>query len=197
MTPLYPEAMRPLAFWAAAAAAALCACGSDPARESGLVELTFEVRSADADGDGTVVHEIAIDSLPGDPWGSFVAAARASFGGDPGDLSVAAATLRLAPSSVDVTDLADVFHGPVGLDIRIDATGVRYDLAEGSLDAAELGTEAMLGPRLRWSDVAPDDRAAVLAGSFSALFIGQAGTSFRDGSATAALTIEATFEATP
>lgn len=197
MTPLYPGAMRLLSIWAAAAAAALGACGSDAARESGFVELTFEVGSAGADGDGTVSDAIAIASLPGDPWRAFVAASRDTLGGDPGDVSVEDLRLRLDPTSAGVADLADVFHGPVALDLELDASGDRYDVAEALLDADELGSEAALAPRLRWSDIPADHRAAVLAGSFDALFVGHAGTSFREGDATAVLVIEATFVATP
>lgn len=189
---------RSLSFVALAfATAALGACGGDADRESGLVELSFELRSADADGDGTVTAVVALASLPGDPWAAFVASARDRFGGDPSSLAVEDVRLRLETEASNVADLADVFHGPVGLDLRIDANNNRYDVAEGLLDDDQLGVEAALSPRLRWSDVADDDRAAALDGGASAFFVGQAGTSFRDGGATATLAIEATFVATP
>jgi len=191
--------MRPssLLFALAAVVAALGACGEDaPASESVTLAMVFEVRSSAVDNDETVTDSIAIASLAEDPWGAFVAAARSTLGTDPAELTVEDVRLTLDPSSVNVADLADIFHGPVALDIRIDASGNGYDIAETLLHDDTLGTEALLSPRLRYGDIVDDDRAAVLAGSFDVRFVGQSGDDFRTLGATVTLVATATFVAT-
>lgn len=183
-------------FVAVAAGLAAVACDSSPPQEVATFELAFEVRSSGVDNDGTVIDEVAIASLADDPWGSFVTAARDTLGVDPTQLEVRDVRLRLDPLSQGVADLGEVFHGPVSVDLRVEASGVRYDLAEGLINEEGVGTEVPLAARLRFADLPAEERDAVLAGGFTALFIGQAGIPFRQGNATAALVVEATFVAT-
>lgn len=63
---------------------------------------------------------MAIES--GNPWGRFVANARDVLGGDPSDIVVDGATLRLLESSKNIVRLGEAFNGDLSVQFEMNSS---------------------------------------------------------------------------
>lgn len=149
------------------------------------------MQSNDLDGDGTAVDQVTIT----DEWTAFITDARDSLGGDPTDIRVTSAVLRLEPSSSNVSNLGEVFNGPIVFRIEMTGSSREYNLAEGVLQTGDPATSAELGPRFDYSRVDDADVTALLDGAFRVVFIGQASDEFRGANAIADLVVTLRFVA--
>ncbi len=174
------------------AAAVVCAaCGSDSGQSTASIEVSVQMRSNDLDGDGTAVDQVSI----ADEWRAFVADARDSLGGDPVDIQLTSAALRLEPSSTNVSTLGEVFNGPVVFRIEMSGSNGEYNLAEGLVQTGDSATSTELSLRFDYSRVDDADVAALLDGAFGVEFVGQASDEFRGANAIADLGVTFRFVA--
>ena len=177
-------------------AAGLMACGGDdPVSESAPVGLSMKVQSNDVAGDGTILVEKSITTESGNPWGKFIDDSRATIGGDPSDITLDAATITLETSSTNVADLGEVFDGSVTLTFEMNGSSTPYAVADGTVTGADLGVEVSLTSRFDFGDIAADDVADLLGGSFKVILEGQSHAGFAALDADADLQTTLTFSA--
>lgn len=175
----------------------LALLGCDESEILSELELEFQIRGQDADGDGTVVDQAPIDLGDDAPWRLFADRIASDFGGSPGDLKLHAVSMRLVDTSEGVQDLGDVFNGPVAFRLRTSSTQSEYNLAVADIRAANEATSLSdFIIEFDYQTIAESEREAIVAGQMSALFVGQASDEFRDSGAVAMLSARLEFGAT-
>jgi hypothetical protein len=131
------------------------------------------------------------------PYGKFVADARAQLGGkDPAEIALEELTLTLGAGSTGVTRLGEVFTGQVDVLFVMNDTN-NTAIAGGGVIAA---TEPPAGPRRSTASftsttLGAADLAKVIAGSFKVVIRGPAGADFETKGADADLQLTLTFAA--
>jgi hypothetical protein len=118
-------------------------------------------------------------AVAGNPWREFLATVESELGSQPRVLDIEAADLRLLASSINVTDLAQVFRGPVAVRFAMAGSGTEYEVADASIGTAPAGLQIELGARFYFLELAAPDIADLLTGSFQVVFVGQSHGEFR------------------
>jgi hypothetical protein len=181
----------------------LCACGAHPEDDTPqgvetTLELNFTVVGNDADGDGTVIDIVSVNVSPDDPWTSFRDTINEDFGGMPSDITLEDATLSILDSSSGVTDLGDVFNGPVAYRIRMDGSGNTHSLAVADIRETSTATSIdNFALEFDYSTIGSNEQIQIIAGSIGIRFVGQGSDDFRRTSKRAELAATLTFRATP
>ena len=175
-----------LAVWAA--------CGDDPVSYSAPVGISLKARSASTVG-GVVRDEKSINTESGNPYGTFVADARARIGHDPAIIDVERVELRLGPSSTAVTALGDVFAGTFDVVFEMNDTNVPYPVASGTIDAATAAGPIELDSVFPADEIPDIEYLKLLLGSFKVVTRGPAAPAFAMKGADADLEVTLTFAA--
>lgn len=185
---------RSLAF-ALLATAALTACGDHPLRYSEPVGINLKAKSS-AVVAGVVSDEKGITTESSNPYGKFVADARAQLGGrDPGEIALEGITLTLGAGSTGVTRVGEVFTGPVDVLFVMNDTNNTVPAATGTIAADAGGGPLSLSPSFTTSGLGAADLARAIAGSFKVAIRGPAGAGFDTKGADADLQLTMTFAA--
>ncbi len=177
------------------ATAALTACGDDPLRYSEPVGINLKAKSS-AVVSGVVSDEKGITTESSNPYGKFVADARAQLGGrDPGEIALEGLTLTLGAGSTGVTRLGEVFTGQVDVLFVMSDTNNTVPAGGGTIAADATGGPLTLTPAFTTSGLGAADLAKVIAGGFKVSIRGPAGAGFEGKGADADLQLTLTFAA--
>lgn len=160
---------------------------------SAPVGVNLHAQSGDVSS-GTITQDKMIINQSGNPYATFLAAARAKFGKDPSDVGVGGLTLVLGAGSTGVTLLEQVFTGQVD---------VLFWMQPGSGNSFSVGhvvNPTGIGPvnlnvDFDSSKVTGLDHAALMTGNFRVVIRGSAAGGFALGSANADLQNTFTFNA--
>jgi hypothetical protein len=160
---------------------------------SSPVGVNLHAQSGDVSS-GTITQDKMIISQSGNPYATFLAAARAKFGKDPSDVGVGGLTLVLGAGSTGVTLLEQVFTGQVD---------VLFWMQPGSGNSFSVGhvvNPTGIGPvnlnvDFNSSNVTGLDHAALMSGNFRVVIRGSAAGGFALGNANADLQNTFTFNA--
>jgi hypothetical protein len=171
------------------------ACGDDPVRFSEPVGINLKAKSADTTG-GVVSDEKGITTESGNPYGTFVADARAALGGaDPGRIELEGLTLTLGAGSTGVARLGEVFTGQVDVQFIMNDTNNVVPVGGGMIAATADGGPLDLDASFTSEAVASADWTKLLGGSFKVAIRGPAGADFETKGADADLQLTLTFAA--
>ena len=170
----------------------LVACGGDdPVSYSAPVGINLKAESGSVSG--TVISdEKGITTESGNPFGAFVAAANTELGRDPGRIEIDKATLTLGALSTNVTKLEEVYTGDVEVLFVMNDSNNTVPVGKvtnptGSVVDLDVGFES--------NDVADQDFAKFVGGSFKVVIRGTAATGFTAKGAKADLQVTFTFAA--
>jgi hypothetical protein len=176
----------------AAAALTLVACSDDPVSYSEPVGINLRARPLDS---AEVGDEKAISTEQRNPYGAFVANARAALdGSDPGRIEVDRVEVALGAGSTGVTRLDEVFAGNVDVLFQMNDTATSYPVATHDMTGV-LGPAISLGISFDPDAMSADDFPTLLAGGFKVVVRGDATPGFQDSGADAELQVTLTFSA--
>jgi hypothetical protein len=174
---------------------AVCAaCGEDPLSYSAPVGINLKAKSADT-MNGVVTDEKAITTESSNPYGKFVADARARIGRDPAVIDVDRVELFLGAASTGVTALGEVFDGDIEVVFQMNDTNNSYPVAKGAVAAGTAAGPVALGIAFPASEIPDADYVKLLNGSFKVIARGPAAPSFQSKGADADLQVTLTFAA--
>lgn len=174
---------------------AVCAaCGDDPLSYSAPVGINLKAKSADT-MNGVVTDEKSITTESSNPYGKFVADARARIGRDPAVIDVDRVELFLGAASTGVTALGEVFAGDVEVLFQMNDTNNSYPVAKGAVVAGTAGGPVALGIMFPASEIPDADYVKLLNGSFKVIARGPAAPSFQSKGAEVDLQVTLTFAA--
>jgi len=171
----------------------LSACGgADPISFSAPVSINLKAKSGDVSGTA-ISDEKGITTESGNPFGAFVTDANARLGREPGAVEIDSLSLTLGANSTGVVALDEVFAGDVDVAFIINDTNNTYDVGH-VIDPRGVGpTNINVG--FESVDVADEDYAKYLGGSFKVVVRGAAATGFGTKGAEANLQLTFTFAA--
>jgi hypothetical protein len=178
-----------------AAVCSVAACGDDPVRYSEPVGIQLKAKSSDVVA-GALDDEKGINTESGNPYGAFIAGARASLGGsDPAEIALEGLTVTLGGGSTGVTGVGQVFTGQVDVLFVMNDTNNSFP-AGGGVVAATDGTGPIgLDATFDSSALATADMSKLLGGSFKVVIRGPAAATFEAAGADADLQLTLTFAA--
>lgn len=170
----------------------LAGCPAAPVTYSAPVGISLHAKSAEATN-GLVTDDKRISTEQGNPYGAFVAEAKAQLAGrSPTAIVVEGAQLSLGEGSSGVTSLADVFGGNVAVDFLIDDSNNSFGVANAVVgDAAAME----LDPHFDSGALSEFDYLKLLGGHFTVVARGTAARGFADRGATGDLDLTLTFSA--
>lgn len=187
--------MHPRVRLAFVSALLLAACGDDPLRYSEPVGINLKAKSADTTG-GVVSDEKGITTESSNPYGEFVADARAQLDGkDPSEIALEQLTLTLGAGSTGVTRLGEVFTGQVDVLFVMNDTDNTVPAGGGEIAATAAGGPAALTASFTSTTLGAADLAKVIGGNFKVVIRGPAGADFATKGADADLQLTLTFAA--
>lgn len=179
----------------AAAAVVLVACGDDPVRYSEPVGIQLKAKSSDV-VTGVIDDEKGVNTESGNPYGAFVAGARASLGGaEPTEIALEGLSLTLGGGSTGVAGVGQVFTGQVDVLFVMNDTNTSAPAGGGPIAATDGTGPIGLGATFDSSTLASADFAKLLAGSFKVVIRGPAAATFEAAGADADLQLTLTFAA--
>jgi hypothetical protein len=170
----------------------MLACGADPVSYSAPVGINLKAKSGSVSGTA-ITDDKAITTESGNPYGAFVTAASATLKRAPARIEVDHLTLLLGAQSTGVTKLDEVFTGEVDVAFVMNDTNNTYDV--GKLTSPTGTGPVDVGVTLSSVDLAMQDFAKYLAGSFKVVIRGTAAAGFAGKSADANLQLTFTFAA--
>lgn len=174
---------------------ALAACADDPVRYSEPVSINLKAKSADTI-EGVVSDEKAITSESANPYGKFVADARAQLGGrDPARIVVEDAAVFLGAGSTGVTRLGEVIDGELSVLFEMNDTSNSFEAAGGTIVATDDDGPIALTPSFRSVGLSAADYDRLINGSFKVVLRGVAAVDFMSKGADADLQLTFTFAA--
>jgi hypothetical protein len=173
--------------------ASLAACGDDPIHYSAPVGIEVKTKSGDA-ANNVITEDKSITTESGNPYGKFIADARAKLGGrDPSVIELHQLTLTLGAQSTGVSALEQVMTGDVYVKFLVNETNNTYvaghfasPTGPGPVDAHET---------FDWSALGPQDVTRMLGGSFKVTFNAPGATDWATKGAEASLQLTFTFTA--
>lgn len=173
----------------------LAACSDAPVSYSAPVGINLKAKSADT-ANGIVSDDKAITTESGNPYGAFVADAKAQLGGkDPTSIVIEKVELFLGAGSTNVTRLGEVFDGTVDVLFEVNDTNNSYPAASGAVPASTGPGPTEIGATFD-SGALPDfDYLKLLGGSFKVVTRGPAAAGFTTKGADADLQVTFTFSA--
>jgi hypothetical protein len=171
---------------------ALGAC-SDPASTSQPVGIELKAKSGDA-GTGAIAELKDITTESGNPYGAFVADARAQLGGhDPSRIELPSVTLTLGGQSTGVARLEDVFTGDVDVAFVMNTSSDTYDVAH-LMNPAGVGPTSM-DVVFDSTKLSANDWPLFLGGQFKVVLRGTPAAGFAQKGADASLQVTFGFDA--
>jgi hypothetical protein len=141
----------------------------------------------------TVSDEKGINTESSNPYGAFVADARAAIGRDPGSIDVDGLTLTLGGQSTGVTNLNEIYTGDVNVVFVMNDTDNTYDVGH-VMNPAGVGP-VEVGVSFDAASVSDVDYTKMLGGSFKVVIRGPSATDFQSKGAEANLQLTFTFAA--
>ncbi len=187
--------MHPLLRLSLGSALLIAACSDDPLRYSEPVGINLKAKSADTTG-GVVSDEKGITTESGNPYGKFVADARAQLGGkDPAEIALEDLTLTLGAGSTGVTRLGEVFTGQVDVLFVMNDTNNTVMAGSGNIAATTAGGPAPLDAAFTSTTLGAADLTKLIGGNFKVVIRGPAGADFETKGADADLQLTLTFAA--
>lgn len=171
----------------------VAACGGDdPVSYSAPVGINLKAESGSVNGT-SISDEKGITTESGNPYGAFIADARAELGRDPSRIEIDAITLTLGAQSTGVTALEQIYTGDVDVLFLMNDTNNTYPIGRV---ANPTGTGPVDVAVLLESDAVSDpDWPKFLGGSFKVVIRGSAATDFEKKGAKADLQLNFTFAA--
>jgi hypothetical protein len=173
----------------------LAACGEDEVSYSAPVGIKLSISSGDIDR-GQIFDEKNINTESGNPYGAFIADARAKLdGADPSALRLDRLTLQVDSTSKNVTMLGQVFGGRTELSFIMNGTETVVPV--GSLDVtASTGVGPVeMDVGFDSSKVSGADWTSFLGGQFKLRVQGPAAATFASANADANMTATLEFTA--
>jgi hypothetical protein len=170
------------------------ACGDDPVSFSAPVGINLKAKSGDV-ANTAISEDKAITTESGNPYGAFVTDATAKLGRAPGRIEIDHATLLVGAQSTNVTKLEEVFTGVVDVAFVMNDTDNSYEV--GTVSNPMGAGPVALAIGLDGGDMAPQDFAKYLGGSFKVIARGTAAPGFASKGAEAQLQVTFTFAAFP
>lgn len=175
------------------AIALLAACGDDPVNYSAPVGIELKAKSGEVTSSNSITPEKSITTESGNPYGKFVADARAKLGRDPGHIELDEVTLTLGAQSSNVANLEQVMTGEVNVSFLTNDTN-------NTFIAAKFNGPTGVGPvegtsTFDWELVGPQDIEKMLGGSFKVVLNAPAAAEFATKGADASLQLTFTFTA--
>ena len=164
-------------------------CSDDPVSYSSPVGINLKAK---ADGNTELSESKGITTESANPYGAFVTDATKKLGRSPGRIDIDAATLTLGGDSKDVASLDSVFASTADIAFVIDDTNNTYEV--GTVDPSGTGPSA-IDVGFDGSQIAAQDTAKYVAGSFKVVVRGTAAPTFPGSSAEASLQLTFTFAA--
>jgi hypothetical protein len=178
--------------WLVLVAALLAACGDDPLSYSGPVGINLKVKSTDVAT--AISEEKSITTEVGNPYGAFVADARARLGNkDPARIEINSLSLLVGGDSKKVTQLDQVFSGQIEFLFVVDDSKNSYMV--GTLQTPTGTGTFNVAVSFRYSQLAAIDTAKFIAGGFKVVLRGPAAAGFKALDAEASLQATFNFEA--
>lgn len=179
----------------AAALVSVAACGDDPVRYSEPVGIQLKAKSSDVVA-GALDDEKNVNTESGNPYGAFVASARAALdGNDPTEISLEGLALTLGGGSTGVTGVGQVFTGQVDVLFVMSDTNTSVPVGGGPIAATDGTGPIGLGATFDSTTLASADYAKLLAGGFKVVLRGPAAATFEAAGADADLQLTLTFAA--
>ncbi|CAN5846967.1 hypothetical protein BH11MYX2_BH11MYX2_18360 [soil metagenome] len=170
----------------------LAACADDPVSYSAPVGINLKAESGSVTGTA-ISDEKGITTESGNPYGAFVADARAKLGHDPTRIEIDKLTLTLGAGSTGVTSLDEVYAGDVDVLVQMNDTNNSYPAGRVS---APKGTGPVgVGVLLDSGTISDPDWPKFISGSFKVVIRGNAATNFESKGAKADLQLNFTFAA--
>jgi len=173
---------------------AITGCADDPLRYSEPVSINLKAKSADT-VQGVVSDDKGITTENGNPYGKFVADARAELGRDPSSITLDATSVLLGAGSTGVARLGEVFTGDVEVLFEMNDTNNSFPAATGAIAASATGGPVALDAGFSSEAMAAADYDKLIAGSFKVVMRGPAAVDFMTKGADADLQITLTFAA--
>ena len=171
---------------------AFAACSDDPVSYSAPVGINLKAESGSVSGTA-ISDEKSITTESGNPYGAFVADARAKLGHDASRIEIDEVTLTLGALSTGVTALEQVYAGDVDVLFLMNDTNNSYPIGRVG---NPMGTGPVDVVVLLDSDAISDtDWPKFLGGSFKVIIRGTAATDFQSKGAKADLQLNFTFAA--
>ena len=171
----------------------LAACGADPVNYSAPVGIELKAKSGDS-ANLAISESKDITTESGNPYGAFTNDAMAKLGGKaPSRIELSDLTLTLGGQSTGVSALEQVLTGDVDIAFVVNTTNNTYD-AGHIMNPKGVGPDSV-GIGFEWSQVAVEDQAALLGGSFKVVLRGPVAASFPTANAEATLQTTFTFDA--
>lgn len=171
---------------------AVAACSDDPVSYSAPVGINLKAESGAVNGTA-ISDEKGITTESGNPYGAFVADARAALGRDPARIEIDSITLTLGAQSTGVTALEQVYAGDVDVLFLMNDTNNTYPIGRVTNPT---GTGPVdVGVLLESDAVSDTDWPKFLGGSFKVVIRGTAATDFATKGAKADLQLNFTFAA--
>ncbi len=173
---------------------ALAACTDPPVTYSAPIGISLQAKSSDSTN-GIVTDLKAITTEQGNPYGAFVAGAKAQLAGEsPSAIVVEDATVALGDASTGVIGLGDVFAGTLSIVFLINDSNNSYSVATGEVDSTT-GTTLQLAARFDTVALTEFDYLKMLGGQFKVVARGTAARGFADLGARGDLDVTLTFAA--
>ena len=168
------------------------ACGDDPVSYSAPVAINLKAESGAVNGTA-ISDEKGITTESGNPYGAFMADARAELGRDPARVEIDALDLTLGATSTGVTALEQVYTGDVDVLFLMNDTNNTYTAGRV---ANPMGSGPVaVGVLFESNGVAEQDWSKLLGGSFKVVIRGTAASDFANKGAKADLQLAFTFAA--
>ena len=169
----------------------LSACSDDPVSYSAPVGINLKAESG-AVNNTVISDEKGITTESGNPYGAFIAGANAELGREPGRVEIDKLDLVLGATSTGVTALEQVYAGNVEVLFLMNDSNNTYPI--GTVANPKM-TTAAIDVGFESSDIAEQDWAKFMGGSFKVVIRGTAATDFATKGAKADLQLTFTFAA--
>lgn len=175
------------------AIALLAACGDDPVNYSAPVGIELKAKSGDVTNNA-IHEEKGITTESGNPYGAFIAEAKAKLGRDPSEIDVEKVTLTLnIAKSTNVATLDQAITGESTVQFIMNDTNDPFTVAHF---ASPTGVGPVDGHvAFDWSLVGGDNIAKMIGGNFKVAMSGPPAADFATKGAEASLTVTFTFTA--
>lgn len=176
-------------------ALALVACGDDPVSYSAPVGINLKAKSSDT-VNGVVTDEKGITTESSNPYGAFVADARAALGGaDPSEIEVDSVEVLLGANSTGVTTLGEIFDGELAVLFQMNDTDNSFPVAAATITAETAGGPIPLTVSFDSDTLGEADWTKLLGGNFKVISRGPAAADFQNKGADADLQVTFRFTA--
>jgi hypothetical protein len=154
----------------------LIGCGGDPVSHSAPVAINLKAKSSDT-ANGTVTSQKGIETETGNPFKTFVDAARRELDGkSPSSVELTSLTLTLGAQSVGVASLSEVFSGRVEVLFLINESNNTY--AVGHVEGPTGSGPVPLVVTFDSEALPAADYTRFLEGKFNVVLRGSAASTF-------------------